>query len=94
MQKFISLVHFSKRIGFNCQAQHAELVLSDPNPVLIYRISDEETRVLVDVRSQTLPKNIKEYLLEKTLPTLPGKDANTKMMRKLEESLPEMILPV
>ena len=54
------------------QDKHAELVLTNPNPILIYRISDEETRVLVDVRSQTLPKNIKEYLLENTLPYLPG----------------------
>ncbi|KAF6029863.1 SQLE [Bugula neritina] len=66
--------HFVGCIMKNCpqvKANHAELVLSNPNPILIYRISDEETRVLVDIRCQTLPKNIKEYLLEETLPYLP-----------------------
>ncbi|GAV02537.1 hypothetical protein RvY_13085 [Ramazzottius varieornatus] len=41
--------------------QHAELVLGNPSPVLIYRISDKYTRVLVDIQG-SLPKNMPEYM--------------------------------
>ncbi|KAM3929342.1 squalene monooxygenase [Leptodactylus fuscus] len=52
------------------KANHAELVLANPSPVLIYQISSNETRVLVDIRGE-MPKNLKEYMLEKILPQLP-----------------------
>lgn len=51
---------------------HAELILTNPSPILVYQISSESTRVLVDVRG-TMPKNMKEYLYEKIGPQLPGK---------------------
>lgn len=49
---------------------HAELVLANPSPVLIYQISSTETRVLVDIRGE-MPKNLKEYMLENILPQMP-----------------------
>ncbi|XP_030074902.1 squalene monooxygenase [Microcaecilia unicolor] len=49
---------------------HAELVLGNPSPVLIYQISSEDTRVLVDVRGE-MPRNIKEYMIENIYPQLP-----------------------
>ncbi|XP_056378713.1 squalene monooxygenase isoform X1 [Hyla sarda] len=52
------------------KANHAELVLANPSPVLIYQISSNETRVLVDIRGE-MPKNLKEYMLEKILSQLP-----------------------
>ncbi|XP_053571322.1 squalene monooxygenase [Bombina bombina] len=52
------------------KANHAELVLANPSPVLIYQISSTETRVLVDIRGE-LPKNLKEYMIEKIHPQLP-----------------------
>ncbi|XP_063777400.1 squalene monooxygenase [Pseudophryne corroboree] len=52
------------------KANHAELVLGNPSPVLIYQISSNETRVLVDIRGE-MPKNLKEYMLENILPQLP-----------------------
>lgn len=52
------------------KAHHAELVLANPSPVLIYQISSTETRVLVDIRGE-MPKNLKEYMLENILPQLP-----------------------
>ncbi|OCT75038.1 squalene monooxygenase [Xenopus laevis] len=52
------------------KANHAELVLANPSPVLIYQISSTETRVLVDIRGD-MPKNLKEYMIEKILPQLP-----------------------
>ncbi|XP_053322418.1 squalene monooxygenase [Spea bombifrons] len=52
------------------KANHAELVLANPSPVLIYQISSTETRVLVDIRGE-MPKNLKEYMLEKICPQLP-----------------------
>ncbi|KAM9308693.1 squalene monooxygenase [Gastrophryne carolinensis] len=52
------------------KAHHAELVLANPSPVLIYQISSNETRVLVDIRGD-MPKNLKEYMLENILPQMP-----------------------
>ncbi|XP_075067823.1 squalene monooxygenase [Mixophyes fleayi] len=52
------------------KANHAELVLANPSPILIYQISSNETRVLVDIRGE-MPKNLKEYMLENILPQLP-----------------------
>ncbi|XP_063307141.1 squalene monooxygenase [Pelobates fuscus] len=52
------------------KANHAELVLANPSLVLIYQISSTETRVLVDIRGD-MPKNLKEYMVEKILPQLP-----------------------
>ncbi|KAM8967761.1 squalene monooxygenase [Pelodytes ibericus] len=52
------------------KANHAELVLANPSPVLIYQISSSETRVLVDIRGE-MPKNLKSYMLENILPQLP-----------------------
>ncbi|MEE6463145.1 hypothetical protein FKM82_005800 [Ascaphus truei] len=53
------------------KANHAELVLANPSPVLIYQISSNETRVLVDIRGE-MPKNLKEYMMENIHPQLPG----------------------
>ncbi|KAF7237828.1 Squalene monooxygenase [Varanus komodoensis] len=52
------------------KANHAELVLGNPSPILIYQISSNETRVLVDIRGE-MPKNLKEYMIEKIHPQLP-----------------------
>ncbi|KAM6349698.1 squalene monooxygenase [Podargus strigoides] len=52
------------------KANHAELVLAKTSPVLIYQISSTETRVLVDIRGE-MPKNLKEYMIEKIHPQLP-----------------------
>ncbi|XP_062987204.1 squalene monooxygenase [Elgaria multicarinata webbii] len=52
------------------KANHAELVLGNPCPVLTYQISSNETRVLVDIRGE-MPKNLKEYMVEKVYPQLP-----------------------
>lgn len=53
------------------KAHHAELVLVNPSPVLIYQISSNETRVLVDVRGE-MPRNLREYMIEKVHPQIPG----------------------
>ncbi|XP_004607689.1 squalene monooxygenase isoform X2 [Sorex araneus] len=52
------------------KANHAELILANPSPVLIYQISSNETRVLVDVRGE-MPRNLREYMAEKIYPQLP-----------------------
>ncbi|XP_008277409.1 squalene monooxygenase [Stegastes partitus] len=52
------------------KANHAELVLANPSPVLIYQISSSHTRVLVDVRGE-MPRNLPEYMAEKIYPQLP-----------------------
>ncbi|XP_052433637.1 squalene monooxygenase [Carassius gibelio] len=49
---------------------HAELVLADPSPVLIYQISSNETRVLVDIRGE-MPRDLMWYMSEKIHPQLP-----------------------
>ncbi|XP_043930154.1 squalene monooxygenase [Protopterus annectens] len=52
------------------KSNHAELVLANPSPVLIYQISSTETRVLVDIRGE-MPKNLKEYMVQKIFPQMP-----------------------
>ncbi|KAM5280734.1 squalene monooxygenase [Ctenodactylus gundi] len=52
------------------EANYAELVLGDPSPVLIYQISSDETRVLVDIRGE-LPRNLREYMAEQIYPQIP-----------------------
>lgn len=54
------------------KANHAELVLANPSPVLIYQISSTQTRVLVDIRGE-MPRNLSEYMAEKIQPQLPGR---------------------
>ncbi|XP_007538627.2 squalene monooxygenase isoform X1 [Erinaceus europaeus] len=49
---------------------HAELILAYPSPVLIYQISSNETRVLVDVRGE-MPRDLREYMAEKIYPQFP-----------------------
>lgn len=65
--------HFVGLLMHHCPqkiSNHAELVLANPSPVLVYQISSDCTRVLVDVRG-VMPKNIKEYLLDSICPQLP-----------------------
>uniref|UniRef100_H3CS01 Squalene monooxygenase n=1 Tax=Tetraodon nigroviridis TaxID=99883 RepID=H3CS01_TETNG len=52
------------------KANHAELVLANPGPVLVYQVSSSQTRVLVDIRGE-MPHNLPEYLTEKINPQLP-----------------------
>ncbi|XP_016338799.1 squalene monooxygenase-like [Sinocyclocheilus anshuiensis] len=49
---------------------HAELVLANPSPVLIYQISSNETRLLVDIRGE-MPRDLMRYMMEKIYPQLP-----------------------
>uniref|UniRef100_A0A3B3THR4 Squalene monooxygenase n=1 Tax=Paramormyrops kingsleyae TaxID=1676925 RepID=A0A3B3THR4_9TELE len=53
------------------KANHAELVLANPSPILIYQISSKETRVLVDIRGE-MPRSLMEYMRERIHPQLPG----------------------
>ncbi|XP_020820640.1 squalene monooxygenase isoform X2 [Phascolarctos cinereus] len=53
------------------KANHAELILADPSPVLIYQISSNETRVLVDIRGE-MPRDLRDYMVENIHPQLPG----------------------
>ncbi|TNN72913.1 Squalene monooxygenase [Liparis tanakae] len=65
--------HFVGCIMKDCpqfKANHAELVLANPSPVLIYQISSSDTRVLVDIRGE-MPRNLSEYMVEKIYPQLP-----------------------
>lgn len=52
------------------KANHAELVLANPSPVLIYQISSSQTRVLVDIRGE-MPRNLSAYMAERIHPQLP-----------------------
>ncbi|XP_066501556.1 squalene monooxygenase [Hoplias malabaricus] len=52
------------------KANHAELVLANPSPILIYQISSNETRVLVDIRGE-MPRDLSTYMMEKIYPQLP-----------------------
>ena len=50
---------------------HAEIVLGNSGPILIYQISSTCTRILIDV-PEKLPQDMKEYLKTNTAPQLPG----------------------
>ncbi|XP_051827040.1 squalene monooxygenase [Antechinus flavipes] len=52
------------------KANHAELILADPSPILIYQISSNETRILVDIRGE-MPRDLRDYMIEKIYPQLP-----------------------
>ncbi|KAL2084293.1 hypothetical protein ACEWY4_019811 [Coilia grayii] len=52
------------------KANHAELVLADPSPVLVYQISSTDTRVLVDIRGD-MPRDLTDYMANKIHPQLP-----------------------
>lgn len=65
--------HFVGFLMHHCPqriSNHAELVLTDPSPVLVYQISSDCTRILVDIRG-IMPKNLKEHLLDAICPQLP-----------------------
>lgn len=51
-------------------SNHAELVLANPSPILIYQISSNETRILVDIRGE-MPRDLSAYMVEKIYPQLP-----------------------
>ncbi|XP_054897755.1 squalene monooxygenase [Poeciliopsis prolifica] len=52
------------------KANHAELVLANPSPVLVYQISSSHTRVLVDIKGE-MPRDLPGYMAERIHPQLP-----------------------
>lgn len=59
----------------NCpqyKSGHAEIVLTSKGPVLVYQISDKDTRILIDIQGK-VPKDLKQFMKEHILPQLPGK---------------------
>ncbi|KAJ6663121.1 hypothetical protein lerEdw1_010714 [Lerista edwardsae] len=52
------------------KTNYSELVLGNISPVLIYQISSNEARVLVDIQGE-IPKNLREYMVENIYPQLP-----------------------
>ncbi|XP_068180147.1 squalene monooxygenase [Antennarius striatus] len=77
------------------KANHAELVLANPSPILIYQISSSQTRVLVDIRGE-MPRNLPEYMAEKIYPQLP-EHLKESFMEALQNdrlrSMPASFLP-
>lgn len=72
----LSFTSFIFKDASQFKTNYAELVLAKTSPVLIYKISSTETRVLVDIRGE-MPKNLKEYMIETIHPQLPGKSGKT-----------------
>lgn len=71
--KALTSSHFVGCLMKDCpqfKANHAELVLAHPSPVLIYQISSSHTRVLVDIRGE-MPRCLPDYMTEKIYPQLP-----------------------
>lgn len=70
--------HFAGLIMENCpqfKCGHAEIVLANTGPILIYQISSNETRILVDIQGK-MPSDLKEYIRTIILPQLPGKSSS------------------
>ncbi|XP_074540196.1 squalene monooxygenase [Halichoeres trimaculatus] len=77
------------------KANHAELVLAHPSPVLVYQISSSDTRVLVDIRGE-MPRNLPDYMSEKIYPQLPEHLKEPFMMALQNDrlrSMPASFLP-
>ena len=67
--------NFAGLVMHNCpqtRDHFAEVILASPAPVLVYQISSDSTRVLVDIPGQKMPADAKTYLLETVAPQLPG----------------------
>ena len=62
-------------VVFQACPNHAELVMTDSSPVLVYQISSDSTRILVDVKG-TLPKDLRGYLRDNIAEQLPGEMLN------------------
>ncbi|ELU04561.1 hypothetical protein CAPTEDRAFT_127930, partial [Capitella teleta] len=90
--------HFIGMVLDNCpqaRPNHAELVLGGQNPVLVYQISSNHTRVLVDV-SGGMPRDVKSYFNETVYPILPDhlKDSfHEATMNGRIRSMPNSFLP-
>eukprot|EP00117_Sycon_ciliatum_P045024 scpid52497/ scgid2857/ Squalene monooxygenase; Squalene epoxidase len=66
--------NFAGLVMHNCpqtRDHFAEVILASPAPVLVYQISSDSTRVLVDIPGQKMPADAKTYLLETVAPQLP-----------------------
>ncbi|RUS79256.1 hypothetical protein EGW08_012986 [Elysia chlorotica] len=90
--------HFVGFLMHHCPqkiSNHAELVLTDPSPVLVYQISSDSTRILVDIRG-IMPKNLKEHLLDFVCPQLPEhiqEPFTDGVMNGRVRSMPNSFLP-
>ncbi|XP_078676133.1 squalene monooxygenase-like isoform X1 [Branchiostoma floridae x Branchiostoma belcheri] len=90
--------HFVGTIMINCpqfEKHHAEVVLADPSPLLVYQIASNDTRVLVDVQGD-MPRDMKGYLSTKILPQLPDhlKEPFTDALQNDRvRSMPNSFLP-
>ena len=76
--------HFVGLLMDDCpqmRANHAELVLAEPSPVLVYQISSTKTRVLVDMRDG-MPRDVRSHLVEHVAPQMPGTVAVYKYISK------------
>lgn len=96
--KVVTSSHFVGSIVLDCPqslGNHAELVLGSCSPSLIYKISANETRVLVDVRGK-IPTDLKGYVENKVAPHFPdhlrGPFLDALRLRQLR-SMPSSFLP-
>ena len=90
--------HFVGLILHDCEQfrhRHAELVLSETSPTLVYKIGPNETRVLVDVNGK-LPSDIKTYLRNVVAPNFPD-HLRGSFLKAIEtqvpRSMPNSFLP-
>ena len=64
--------YFAGIVMHNCpqmKTGHAEIVLGTGGPLLVYQISSEDTRILVDMPK--VPSDIKGYMISEVEPQLP-----------------------
>lgn len=74
---------------------HAEIVLGNSGPILVYQISSTCTRILIDV-PEKLPQDMKEYLKTNTAPQLPDymkKPFMEALKQDRFRSMPNSFLP-
>ncbi|XP_005998748.1 squalene monooxygenase-like [Latimeria chalumnae] len=73
--KYQTKSHYAGFVIRDCPAfrkDKAEYILANKNLLIVYQISTNETRVLVDIKGE-MPKNLKEYMTEVICPQLPDR---------------------
>ncbi|CEL56370.1 squalene monooxygenase [Rhizoctonia solani AG-1 IB] len=51
--------------------QHGTVALTENGPVLLYQIEEHDTRMLVDIKGETLPRDLAGYIRQNVIPELP-----------------------
>ncbi|KAG8732713.1 Squalene epoxidase [Ceratobasidium sp. 414] len=76
--------------------QHGTVALTSNGPVLLYQIEEHDTRILIDVKGTTLPRDLASYVRQSVIPELPPSlqaPVETAISTSRLRSMPNSFLP-